>query len=871
MSASLISILISVLFFVILIAGFLVGMWRGFKRSVVNAVLSIIGAVIAFFITPMITNAMLGIAIPVSGKSVPLREIAVYLIGQNEDMSAMLENNQNLNTLLLNLPGAILSAVMFIVVTISIQSLLYTVYKILARFVFKYKPMQKKHRLLGGAMGFAKTLVITLFAAMPLASLVGTASHFVAPTTTASEVALAEENTGSEGKNAGSTNLVVEIINGLEGSVFVKACGLFGMDDAMFDYYANVKIDGQQIVIREEVENVVEVINIGKEFSAIANNTASVSDVDYAAIKTSLNKLSQSALFKNVVYQTVGDIVVNYQDYAFSANLSEDVTELLDAVANDITKFIGEDKTYADYFTQNLSALIDCVEIIGESGMIDEVLDLEEKGVNNILKTITSEENIDDLKLGVKALFDVDLVRAIIEPAVQKGVEITGLEVDEISVDTSAWTDNDWDENADALVNVIKNYSIVADEIEEGSENADDKKTIMDIVSDPTILVSEGDYDVASITHNLGQMIDNFRAVKLLYNADGNSIIDALLEESDIVLPAADETIYNNDGTIATITNYTQHFDFMAPALVKIKETGLYSQMKNQTSSKQTIKYIANQLSVEGNEDMLAEIILSLYQVKPTKTLIVDALTGGMGELIDTTALTSYDLWKADLEYISAVLKGLNKNVVGHQTTYLDLVLESQFGTLVDALLPTDVDAIFKPVLYGKATAKIEATLLSELSNALKEITKGSAVVSANETSFVDDAQADDQADEFCGIMQKFLTINKLGTTFEEINTALKESQYLSDDLLGQLLNDLRDNAYRNKDVAELNDGVFKTVFIDLINQMKVEYSDEVALLEANPTLLEQQLGVTSLAEENYSKINYITLANLLAESSSVS
>ena len=71
---SIVGLVLNVLFALILVIGFLLGIWRGLKKSAVSAAFSIVGVLIAFFVTPPITNAILGISVNFEGTSQTINE-----------------------------------------------------------------------------------------------------------------------------------------------------------------------------------------------------------------------------------------------------------------------------------------------------------------------------------------------------------------------------------------------------------------------------------------------------------------------------------------------------------------------------------------------------------------------------------------------------------------------------------------------------------------------------------------------------------------------------------------------------------------------------------------------------------------------------
>lgn len=173
MSSTIVALIVSLVFVVILVSGFFVGFWRGLKKSTANLVISIVGAIIAFFITPVVTNAIMGINIDYNGQTTSLGQMIVIAIKENPDIANIINNNPNLEAFFANLPSAVANTIVFILLTIAVEIVIYIIYRIFACFFFKTKEGEKKHRLFGGLVGLAKTFVITLFAFMPLAGLIG--------------------------------------------------------------------------------------------------------------------------------------------------------------------------------------------------------------------------------------------------------------------------------------------------------------------------------------------------------------------------------------------------------------------------------------------------------------------------------------------------------------------------------------------------------------------------------------------------------------------------------------------------------------------------------------------------------------------------
>ena len=169
MSSSAIAWIVSIFFILILVAGFFIGFWRGLKRSTANLIIAVVGAIVAFFITPPITNAIMGITVQVDGSSVTLGQAIVESIKNNQEIAVIIDRNPSLELFFERLPSALANVLVFIVVTALVELVLYIIYKIIAMTALKYKEDEKKHRVWGGAVGLVKTFLLTIFAFMPLA------------------------------------------------------------------------------------------------------------------------------------------------------------------------------------------------------------------------------------------------------------------------------------------------------------------------------------------------------------------------------------------------------------------------------------------------------------------------------------------------------------------------------------------------------------------------------------------------------------------------------------------------------------------------------------------------------------------------------
>ena len=270
---------------------------------------------------------------------------------------------------------------------------------------------------------------------------------------------------------------------------------------------------------------------------------------------------------------------------------------------------------------------------------------------------------------------------------------------------------------------------------------------------------------------------------------------------------------------------------------------------------------LAEIISEEGNENLLSEIILPLYQVEPTKTIIVDQLKSSLNsDLVDFSGLLTYSDWESDLGYLSDMLITLNSLKIGNET-FLSIALDGNVDNVVESLTQEHVEDVLKPILYAKSTSALKDKLFISLKNQIDDVSGANCTLSTQSVT-LKKGDAENQVEEICQVVKKLI----------EVNEALDEGytiKTIDKTLLGNLLNTMKINAYRKEILAKTENGIFNNAFVNLMTKLKIEYSKEVQYLESQPDLL-AELGVDSLAEENYYKINYNTLLSKLAEAESV-
>ena len=843
MTSALIGWIASILFILILVGGFFVGFWRGFKRSTANLIFSVIGVIIAFFITPVITNAVLGIQVNYEGSQVQLKDLVYEMIISIGDVKQMISTNANLKTLVANLPAALFSTLIFIIVTILVEMVIYIIYKI-CNFAFIKGP--KGGKLFGGIVGVAKTFIVTIIAFMPFAGLIGLANNLTTANDysirTASVQTVTEDTEGQEDETKIYSlaadqlpNEAVIVIRGLENNMLTKCSSLFGLDNAMFDYYSGVKVDGGKVHIREELQNAYDVADFGYQISKYEMKDIDFSVINYDKLLEAVNAFTGSDLFKQIISKTVYDVIVDYDKYTFIPTDSEIHDILVELGTN-----LATVENVSTYFSSDIDKLVKTFKTVGKSGIINDVLALETNSIENLADVLTSEDNVEAFEAAINNVFALNTVQDSISSVMQTVVTKVSTELDEVSINSADISENGWKEIASSITTVVKDFAEVSKIVNVG-----------DVLADPTVLLDKTKhYDLNSLTQKIGDIIDQVRTNKLLQTADNKPVVDKMLEKNKLALPKTKLT--SIDGKQVDIKTYKDLMKFVAPSLIKIRDEGIYDLATGNSTTVEKVVSLGEIVSKENNATLLADIVMPLYQIDFTRDIIVDTLTSELGtEYINLGVLNGYDEWNSDLALISNMLITLSSSTV-NDTTYLELAVNNKFDKVLSSLTSTTVEGVVKPILTAKATEPLRVKLFDGLKAELDKYTNVETTISLNGVSFTGE---DSQTQEVIDVLEAFVEINKIN--IGSIANAKHES-------VAALFEVMQLNAYRTvKLEGKEAEGILADAFVNLVNAYKDAYSDVVDYIEENEELCEE-LGVSSLAPENYVRIDFAQLIEVM-------
>ena len=850
MNASLISMIIAIVFVVLLAAGFLVGLWRGLRKSLISLVMSIIGVLIAFFLTPVVSGTVLSINIDLNGEIVALNDIALHLAKENPDMALLIESNDGLKAFLSAVPSAVANALLFILATVLIEILFYFVYLIFSKFVFKKKVLEKKHRLAGAGIGFAKMFLITVLAFMPFAGLVGTVSYIVGePSSAKAQQVKVDDSRLLENE---IPKEVKEVVSGFENNLLVKICGVFGMDNAMFDYYGSITVNGDQIKVREEVINAYDTADAIYQISKIASGKGSTTIINFEKVVGSIAKTVNGNLFKQVISPIIGDIIVNSDEYDFTHGIQQAQPEAMDHLRKGIEAEIKSGGSYHSYFASDLNKLFEIFRSFVESGMMENIAQQ-----NEIFDVLQEEGNMIIVKENVQKLFDIKVVRAFAKTAVEALVYSMPIDQECDIVSTLQWSDTDWKNVSDSMANVVENLVGLAAEIDFENEG---------IIK--SLFSSSSQTNIDKVAAELGSLIEELRTNKLLQTTNGESIVDCVLtsEQVGISLPTT-TLIQKVDGNMKEIEieNYADLIDFVLPSIREIKDNNLGAFITGEANSS-LIETIAKGL-INNNENLLKNVLLPLVQIERIEPIIVNVLSGT--QMLDFSSVSTYQQWDRELGYVSQMLASLYETEISGSTgNALQFILNDQFASLIDNLDGDDLDSIFKPMLWAQTAEPLKIKIVSIMKQEIETIINAghnTITMSASGICFEEGA-SEDQTIEFIEVVKDLLLIAKSYNPLTGI-------QGIDGELLGGMLEKMKANAYRTEN-GKTEEGIFggnNGAFNRICDYAKIQYQSDLDLIPVVLNYAEYlnlseedktafQSYYDDMQSENYKNIDFVKM-----------
>lgn len=819
MSASTLIIILDVLFVVFLIIGFFQGFYRGVKRSALELGLTIAGIVVAGLLTPIVTNALLGIK--VNGDQT-INQYFIQLLKEDQTIGTVIESSSSLESFLQSLPQFLFCAIVFLVLNILVHFVFYILYLIISAIAFKSKKKEKqlglkRNRWVGGLIGFAKIFIFVLAISMPLTSLVKLANS-------GTEVlsASAVETEQAEKSEAVVPEQLTEALDGVNRSAFGVLNGAVGLDDFMFDNISKIDINDGTVYLRQDLKNYIQVFDAVVEIKNSA--TDKFVDLDWETIDSAYIQITESSLYDSVVLNVVAEMVENYENLVAVIPQISDYATLLEDVKTGLSE--TDDKT--GYFKNDIDKAYDIFSSLCKSGVLDELI-ASDKNVEDVLADF-SNNNKQTMYKVFEDLTHINVVQDAFSSVIDKvKAEMATSEFAEIILGINTKI-TDWSTFGKQLGTAFEDFGEISKTLKEQSTSVTEISTNMSKI----LALSED--SIKPIFSKIGELLDLIDNLEISQTETGEKLIPKVLDyigiEGGNILDVQGESI----------SDYKSLFEYLSSPVEKIINIDFYSTIQTNFDVNEVIVKVADSISAydsaEGREysTILSDIILPIYKISALHDLVFDELinqssTTGIIDLslldapgFDTDFEACYSNWENDLPLISQILFELNDRYFDDNQTQTMLEYLLSGGDINEVLKKLDdeaVDLIVPPIMQAISMEPLRNKISSTILDSLADVLDPSVPVSLNLNGCTfDPANSEDQTSEITQIVKKVIAILKS-------NTEIANFKELNQNLLGELLETIKLNAYRvelsNNSLKEK--GAFRSVFKALILQAENEFN----------------------------------------------
>lgn len=856
---------------VLLLVGFLVGMYRGLKRTSLHILFVLVSVVIAFFVTRPITNAILNVNINYEGSLITISDYIVRMISENV---VDLSHFDSASEFIKQLPGAIASPIVFIVVMLVMFLIFEIIYLITARISFGSKKKDfstnKPHRLPGGFIAMAETFMFFLVLFAPITSLTHTYEEIVTSSSSTSTSETVMPTLGEELSSAIPPK-VHEAILSFNDSAFGVICSAGGFDDALFDGLSDVKIDGEKINVRYEIVTLAgaydDVATFVNEVSA--NNFETL---NFAPLKASVTEIVKNNLFKTVITDTLKDFIVNFDTLKEELGLTDIPNEVVEII-HDLQAKMTDGFDFYTYLSSDILSVLDIADSVITSGTLEEYMSLENVDAENILNLVVNNEEA--VSPSLKSALTLNLVSdtmprllELLSSELQKNFE----NAENIGLNTTL-TREDMESMVDSLMSI-------ANEI----KTLNDQNDIFALVESEDVV---GDIlnlnDIGGVLEGLGGVLDEARSLKIL-NFERESVsyntLDGILESMGFKLIGDD--VHVTDGTLATIDTYSDFFGYIKTPILSIKEAGLTAILDENVTFDAVLDIIKTE--VQKDDEFLAKLLMPFYDLDKTsfndQTLkamvfdtVIEQLSNNLSGFVKLDeGEDTYENYYAKLSSIGELLDVLSSNTItvsedaGDATyDYFEYLMtdNADYITLINDMAKksteveneTVMDRVLGILFENNMYSPLYANIFPQIDSQLGGIT--------GVTPETDYSNLNENSEQYISIIKELLdVVNDEAMSGDDLSSQLP--------ILGKLLDTLKVSAKNN---------VFNDVFVNLIWYLTDDVIDGNTIYDnlnpdsegmPNPNTeyarIKEYLGVEDVTTGYYEIASYESVMNEIVE-----
>lgn len=805
--------------FLFLIIGLGFGLIRGLKRSSLHLLFLVFSIILAFFITKPITKLILNSNITVNGEIVTISDAIIDLINSQFDLSKI----NSASEFLKNIPNAIISPVMFIVLSLGCFAFFDVVYLIVAKIWFGSKKKEfenkKSYRAYGGIIGLLEGFMFMFILFAPLTSLTNIYEEITKLPSTSEAQMLENTSENSEKMKTVRESILTIIPEDIHDAILAynksavgKISSAGGINDMFFDGLANFEVGGEEIKLRTEIvtitatyDDFVEIYNFAKDKNYTVAN--------FENFKKDLETLLNNGIFKGVITNTINDIIVKFDELKVDSFL-ENLPQIVQDIITDLkAKFSEDDFDTYEYLKSDILSVVDVVESVFKSDLITKYNNLEEKDFENILKLV--EENQQNIKTIVSGVLNLNIV------------EDTFSTLGEFASDKiSEFLENDQNLEIGLNTDIEDKDKMIEDTLGalESFIDLNDKISISELLSSTDIVETLTSVEnISEVLITLGKTFDKVRNLQILILPENQSrvekvyVFDNILKLYDFELLGDEVYLTKNATTKTELTTYELFFTFVSKPIEIASQLGLTDIGKEGITFDNILDRVLAGLSV--NEDLLTDIMLPFYQlsVLDLRTIVfdkvIDQLAGNVSllDFEDVKTEDSYQTWKKEFNLIGKTLNVLNNGNV-QEKTYLKYLMQENkdLETLMKEMISdkTGTTSAFSqmlnPVLSAKTFKTLTKQIFDEIDSSISDLTGSTVSTFADKSNLVVFENETIKANTISTIE------NLLNIT---LNNDLSSSNENALSLYGQVLEILRVDAYNNGG----DKGVFNEIFTHVI------------------------------------------------------
>ena len=726
MDTGMILLILNILFALFLVLGFLFGFIKGLKKSALRIAFFLVSIIIAGVITPFISRLILNIQITYNGELTSIEDIILSYINSSAQVSEITQASPTFLSLIENMPVMLVNLLSFVVLTYLVNLVGWVLYMVIACVFFKdkkvvdetgkkVKPKQKKWRILGGLVGAVQGLTLAFLTFLPLSGLAGLYTDISIST----QVVEADEGQDSnlslsaQFLNENVPQEVKDYIKVYNDSAIAKFSGAIGLDDAIFNQVASVRVNNTKISLRDEVLNIANVYD----------NVGFLVDVDFSSFDT-LKTLNYNSLLRAVNYifnsKLLTTALPELVDYGFDKVLQMDevqkdqsYVELIEVVRDELKK----DEGVNENLKNDVVAVISTAKIMADEGIFEQIPTNEEitnQNISNILD-ILSANNKEVFNQIIDNIFNSKILNKAVIFGLNYGVDMLEDELKTLTQDDTLTLSNISlrDENMTLKKGEVSSLlssaiNIFKDVLEED----------LNAINDNYLLVF--DLNLEDIITNIGSMMNALQKMNV-FNQTGIY---------DQIVTALGETEYNNyiDFEIFKGDNvWLNETQSLAKVVSNIRKSQAISYIQKGTDGNYYIKdenvtklfkNLIATTEVQGeNKTLIRQIIEPIYNSDAFKKLIKVAFENLNGVINDLGDMLKEGTVLGDINYDSLYVETEKENFfafvdnISSYVSTLDLVKfkENTFEEILSSnlsLFGSCIDSIRASSIFGDIKAE---------------------------------------------------------------------------------------------------------------------------------------------------------------------